>query len=376
MSFIKSIEINQFRGIQQLNVSDFSNINLIVGDNNSGKTTFLEAIQLLFTKSQLSAIRNVINQRTILNPGNNSFYTSFIKMFNVEQNKEQLELDIYADSNNGELEFELKGNEKAVSMEDALLLSKMSTRQKAQYKMSSDLMPETVKLFTGSSITQMGDKIIEKDVRCTSLDNGMGVSLVKVKKEVHYISSFGHLRYDLLKNIVDNTEYKKLAIDILRQFDDAIADICYTKADDGSYLETVITRTGVNMPFSVYGDGIKKILYILNKLFDATDSILMIDEIETGLHKKYYDILFPVIFALARKLNVQLFIATHSIEAIDAILRYGNYENNDSKSDPIRVITLKKVDSNNGKGSNIAARNVTGRYVYDNRKVFEFEVRL
>ena len=83
MAFIKSIEINQFRGIQQLTVSDFSNVNLIVGDNNSGKTTFLEAIQLLFAKSQLSSIKNVINQRTVLKPNNNSFYTSFIKMFNI-----------------------------------------------------------------------------------------------------------------------------------------------------------------------------------------------------------------------------------------------------------------------------------------------------
>ena len=191
---------------------------------------------------------------------------------------------------------------------------------------------------------------------------------------MHYIPSFGHLCYDLLQNIVDNPEYKKLAIDILRQFDNSISDICYTKADDGTYLESIITKDGVNMPFSVYGDGIKKILYILNKLFNATDSILLIDEIETGLHKKYYDILFPVVFALANKLNVQLFIATHSIEAIDAILRYGNYENNNAGKDPIKVITLKKVDDNNG--SNIVARNVTGKYVYENRKVFEFEVRL
>ena len=110
-----------------------------------------------------------------------------------------------------------------------------------------------------------------------------------VKKEVQYIPSFGHLRYDLLQNIVDNPEYKNLVISILKQFDEDIVDICYTKADDGSFLETVITEDGVNMPFSVYGDGIKKILYILNKLFDATDSILLIDEIETGLHKKYYD---------------------------------------------------------------------------------------
>lgn len=55
-------------------------------------------------------------------------------------------------------------------------------------------------------------------------------------------------------------------------------------------------------------------------------------------------------------------------------MRYGNYENNNANNDPIKVITLKKVDDNNG--SNIVARNVTGKYVYENRKVFEFEVRL
>jgi len=358
MTFIKSIEINQFRGIQQLIVSDFSNINLIVGDNNSGKTTFLEAIQLLFAKPKLSSINSVIKQRTVLNP-NSSFYTSFIKMFNMQQNKQVLNFDIYANSNNGTLRFELSGRERTVSGEEALQLSTMTASQKAQYKRLLAYMIEKVRIFTGSVITLIENEPVEKQIRCTSWDNVIPGDIVK--KEVHYIPSYGHLRYDLLQNIVENPEYKKLAIDILRQFDDSIADICYTKADDGTYLETIITKGGVNMPFSVYGDGIKKILYILNKLFDASDSILLIDEIETGLHKKYYDTLFPVIFALASKLNVQLFIATHSIEAIDAILGYGNYENNDGKNDPIKVITLKKVNLDNG--SNIVARNVTGKYV-------------
>ena len=52
------------------------------------------------------------------------------------------------------------------------------------------------------------------------------------------------------------------------------------------------------------------------------------------------------------------------------------YENDTNSKDPIKVITLKKIDSNDGKGSNIVARNVTGKYVYENRKAFEFEVRL
>ena len=64
------------------------------------------------------------------------------------------------------------------------------------------------------------------------------------------------------------------------------------------------------------------------------------------------------------------------MEAIDAILKYGEYEEKTNDNDPIKVITLKKVNTENGKGSNVVARNVTGKYVYENRKAFEFEVRL
>lgn len=360
MTVINSIEINNFRGIKQLTVSDFSKINLIVGDNNSGKTTFLEAIQLLFAKPQLSYVRNVINQRTILKP-NNSFYTSFIKMFNIQHSSDRLEFDIYAHTNNGPFEFQLSGNEKSVPGDEVLQISKMSSRQKIEYRLNSPYIPDTARVFTGSIATQNRGKEYENNISCTSLDDRISGPLVK--KEVHYIPSFGHLRYDLIKNIVEKPDYKQLAINVLKQFDSSVADICYTKADDGTFIETIITNKGVNMPFSVYGDGIKKILFILNKMVDATDSILLIDEIETGLHKKYFDTLFPIVFALADKLNVQLFIATHSIEAIDAILRYGNYDNNISDNDPIRVITLKRIDSDDG--SNIVARNVSGKYVYD-----------
>ena len=108
MANIKSIEINGFRGIKKLKVSDLSKINLVVGDNNSGKTTFLEAIQLLFAESQLGSVKNVINQRTVLNLNDNSFYTSFIKMFNVEQDGKLLDLDIYAESNKGQIIFEMR----------------------------------------------------------------------------------------------------------------------------------------------------------------------------------------------------------------------------------------------------------------------------
>ena len=44
---IENLEIERFRGIWHLSVPHFNHVNLIVGDNNCGKTSFLEALLLL-----------------------------------------------------------------------------------------------------------------------------------------------------------------------------------------------------------------------------------------------------------------------------------------------------------------------------------------
>jgi AAA15 family ATPase/GTPase len=141
MSGIKSIEISQFRGIKQLEVSGFSRINLIVGDNNSGKTTFLEAIQLLFAEANLRSVNSIVRQRTVLKNQNDSFYVSFINLFNADQKEKTLSFDISATGADGSIRFEIAGVEKTVSGEEALRVSSMSSRQKSSYKNSLSLPP-------------------------------------------------------------------------------------------------------------------------------------------------------------------------------------------------------------------------------------------
>lgn len=94
---------------------------------------------MLFTKAQVSLVRNIVKQRTILNPNDNSFYTSFINMFNVSQKDKLFSFDIYAESNKGPIQFEINGSEKMITGDDALQISSMSARQKLMYKKSSFL---------------------------------------------------------------------------------------------------------------------------------------------------------------------------------------------------------------------------------------------
>ena len=44
---IQDIQIERFRGFQSLDISDFGQFNVIVGENNSGKSSLLEALLLM-----------------------------------------------------------------------------------------------------------------------------------------------------------------------------------------------------------------------------------------------------------------------------------------------------------------------------------------
>ena len=51
---IDKFNIHGFRGIQELTVENLNHINLIVGDNNCGKTSVLEALLLLRNPSNIT----------------------------------------------------------------------------------------------------------------------------------------------------------------------------------------------------------------------------------------------------------------------------------------------------------------------------------
>ena len=71
MDGFKNIEIKNFRGIDQLKVDDFSRVNVFLGQNNSGKSTVLEAIHMLAGMSNPEMPQNLNRIRT------KNFYANF-----------------------------------------------------------------------------------------------------------------------------------------------------------------------------------------------------------------------------------------------------------------------------------------------------------
>jgi hypothetical protein len=74
------------------------------------------------------------------------------------------------------------------------------------------------------------------------------------------------------------------------------------------------------VPLSVYGDGIRRTLLLAESVVKAKGGLLLIDEIETGIHVSALGGVYSWLVRVCRELDVQLFVTTHSLEAIDALL--------------------------------------------------------
>ena len=74
-------------------------------------------------------------------------------------------------------------------------------------------------------------------------------------------------------------------------------------------------------PLYVFGDGIKKALIIALSVLNISNGILLIDEIETSIHISVLNHVFAWLIEVCSHRNIQLFVTTHSLEAIDAMLQ-------------------------------------------------------
>ncbi len=61
-----------------------------------------------------------------------------------------------------------------------------------------------------------------------------------------------------------------------------------------------------------------RLLGVALALVNASDGVLLIDEIESGLHYTVQADMWRLIFRVAHRLNVQVFATTHSWDCIEA----------------------------------------------------------
>ena len=365
MAYLKKLYVDRYRGIKALKIDDLKGVNLIVGDNNCGKTSVLEALQLLRTSGNLANVYRVARLRDSIAVSNaNSIFDNFICMFPKEEDGE-CEISVSGICNDRNIAFDLKGKKERVLLDTKELSARKLRRQELLLsEIEVDVFEGDIRLIYGEE-----EKLSKVNVNQYSSVTGTPIS-DKDSFNIIYVAPFEHLRGSIISRIVKNESYKQICVKALQLFDPDIEDIMIFKSDIGNQpVEYIRHKTLGDMPISSYGDGIKKVLALANAIAQAADGVLLIDEVETAIHKKYFDDVLRFIVKACKAFNVQVFITTHSIEAIDGLLATQDYDKQDN-ADDICVCTIKRVSDAS------YSRVLPGREVYENREAFGFEVRL
>ena len=70
------------------------------------------------------------------------------------------------------------------------------------------------------------------------------------------------------------------------------------------------------MPVQLLGEGFNRMFGLALSMNEATGGLLLIDEIENGLHHRVQEEVFSTLLKLSKELDVQIFATTHSSECI------------------------------------------------------------
>ncbi|WP_088225731.1 AAA family ATPase [Desulfosporosinus sp. FKB] len=350
---ITELNIKTYRGISNLKIKDFGEFNIFVGDNNCGKTSVLEVLKILSQPNDIGSIIKVaLNRKNKIKPKDfiDTVLTIFKKEVPNEQDNKNMR-DVYT------LEVSCLLKNKWISLEIFSELSKefdfsddnldFDSLINGTLRVTNDTVKST-NIFTLDSRTRFNVDTTEEFYNC-----------VFMPVNVNLYNSCVTLYPEVIK-----TEKKDLFIQVLKIFDKDINDI--------SIIEEMIWihhKNKETMPLFSYGSGMQKALLMSIVLVMAKDGVLLIDEIETALHTLALQEVFSFLIKACKKMNVQLFSTTHSIEALDKLLltseSYGNLNE-------IRVITLKK----NEKLNKTTARVLLGYDALDDRKNYEMELRI
>jgi hypothetical protein len=108
-------------------------------------------------------------------------------------------------------------------------------------------------------------------------------------------------------------------VDLLRELEPNIVEaaVFATQREPTLYLRD--SRSGF-LPLSSFGDGMRRAIALALAVPRARGGLLLVDEIETGLHYSMLGKMYAWLVDACVQNQVQLFVTTHSLEAVDALL--------------------------------------------------------
>jgi AAA15 family ATPase/GTPase len=361
---LKSLHIQNFRSLEDFKVSKLGRINLIVGKNNSGKSSVLEALRIYAANAHPAVLEEIASghdERFRLKESD-SVDDSFDLPFEHFFTGRIFPLDDSTKISIGELE----NNSSKLTIEHCLIKANEATSEKYaddralpnfyilnKYDaVKNDINYESEALLVSKNETSKFINFNTNPIR----RNRFWFEASEAFSSSYIPTQF--ISMDELANIWDTIQFSDHGNFIregLKFIENDFENIAFIVNNEvvGNTSSLIsnnvarkfgIKRTAIvklknqtkAIPLNSMGDGMVRVLQLLLKVYPAKGGFLLIDEFENGLHYSVQEKIWQFLFDLAEKLDIQVFATTHSWDCIESFAKVA-VENTQSEGVLFRV---------------------------------------
>ena len=324
----ESIRIQNFRGLKDLTIENLGRVNLLVGANNVGKTSVLEALALLRARQEGTEIQQMLTSRGYL-PGDSltDVWAELVfrgaKGFSVTGKWPGTRHGVV-----GFTSYEAAGAVLAFHPITHYLVQATENGEMA-FNSPSLILVHVDPASAEATAARGLNELPQRPIRLALLDphalppawgrDAIFGPLVWVP----FGYSYGAAGLaDGLTRIQGTARYEVL-LDALRSFDDRIVGLYpgYDSIAKKPLIRVGFTDLDQNLGLPALGDGVKRMFELLMTSPLAAGGVVLIDEIESGIYYQNLSALWRALSELSERDEVQIFSTSHSLECVEAAVR-------------------------------------------------------
>lgn len=274
---LESIHIQNFKGFKNTQIGPFRKVNLIIGGQNVGKTSLLEAVYASVALSPYDAL-SVFRQ----NEGNDK------ARHTKSASHPEFLINTQFDDGTGLL----------IATKN-LRSFKISIGEEVTFRGLSELMMNSSVSFRAWN-TGSGKR--HKPLPCKAIPYSL-------PSQIQLVELFGR---------VILSRKKKELMNLLKKVDERLASLDAIAPDGEQRIYAELEGSPQALPINMLGHGFSRLVYLFSELLASDAKIALIDEIENGIHYSALPTLFEGIKAVAQERQVQSLITTHSWDCLRA----------------------------------------------------------
>jgi predicted ATP-dependent endonuclease of OLD family len=349
---LKNLRVERFRQLNEVSVDQLGDVNLIVGGNNCGKSTLLDAIRLYAAKASPQLVEDLLHEhgelaipvRETVDEQNfdrlisNLFYKRKFPL----NDKEPIYVGEQDKSNFVQLEHVLlrEDYEEQDVEGEIRAVRRLKRISKGDFDMNKDAI-EAIEISISDGKSLIGTNIRGTAIPLTDFLSGRRYGLRgRYEDSLSQIPlSYVPAKLGTYTDLADAwdevvlTDGEQFALEALRLIEPDTIGLAFvqhirsrtprTSLGASRYKEErersavlKLKTLDLPVPLQSMGDGMTRVLQLILSACRAKNGFLLIDELENGIHHAVQVRIWRLIFDLAKKYSVQVFATTHSLDCV------------------------------------------------------------